>query len=161
MAGSAIGTALYTGQQTVGGGYKSGEVLRPCGSQTPDDASGQYDKGQAGAEADTPLLERGNSPGTGKERNGRKACRRAAIAAWYQDVVENKLKQKVNEKKSAVARPWEQKFLGYSMTWHKQLKLKIAPDECEQAEGESAQSDHGKPEQISESDNQCPDASAA
>ena len=38
--------------------------------------------------------------------------------------VENKLK--VNEKKSAVARPWEQKFLGYSMTWHKQLKLKIA-----------------------------------
>lgn len=57
MAGSAIGTALYTGQQTVGGGYKSGEVLRPCGSQTPDDASGQYDKVQAGAEADTPLLE--------------------------------------------------------------------------------------------------------
>ena len=36
-----------------------------------------------------------------------------------------------------------------------------SPDECEQAEGESPQSDHGKPEQISESDNQCPDASAA
>ncbi|MEX3078845.1 hypothetical protein ABOB72_22645 [Escherichia coli] len=32
----------------------------------------------------------------------------------------------MNEKKNAVARPWEQKFLGYSMTWHKQLKLKIA-----------------------------------
>ena len=28
--------------------------------------------------------------------------------------VENKLKLKVNEKKSAVARPWERKFLGYS-----------------------------------------------
>lgn len=36
-----------------------------------------------------------------------------------------------------------------------------SPDEREEAEGESPQSDHGKPEQISESDNQCPDASAA
>lgn len=34
-------------------------------------------------------------------------------------------------------------------------------DEREQAEGESPQSDHGKPESISESDNQCPDASVA
>ncbi len=33
---------------------------------------------------------------------------------------------KVNEKKSAVARPWERKFPGYSVTWHKQAKLKIA-----------------------------------
>ncbi|WP_284151387.1 group II intron reverse transcriptase/maturase [Desulfofustis limnaeus] len=33
----------------------------------------------------------------------------------------------VNEGKSAVARPWERKFLGYSMTWHKQPKLRIAP----------------------------------
>ncbi|HBN1706129.1 TPA: group II intron reverse transcriptase/maturase [Escherichia coli] len=40
--------------------------------------------------------------------------------------VENKLKLKVNEKKSAVARPWERRFLGYSVTWHKQAKLKIA-----------------------------------
>ncbi|HBC1013504.1 TPA: group II intron reverse transcriptase/maturase, partial [Escherichia coli] len=40
--------------------------------------------------------------------------------------VENKLKLKVNEKKSEVARPWERKFLGYSVTWHKQAKLKIA-----------------------------------
>ncbi|WCE53737.1 reverse transcriptase domain-containing protein [Escherichia coli] len=38
--------------------------------------------------------------------------------------VENKLK--VNEKKSAVARPGDWKFLGYSVTWHKQAKLKIA-----------------------------------
>ena len=36
-----------------------------------------------------------------------------------------------------------------------------SPDEREQAEGESPQSDDGKPEQISESDNQCSDASAA
>jgi group II intron reverse transcriptase/maturase len=33
----------------------------------------------------------------------------------------------VNAAKSAVARPWERKFLGYSLTWHKVPKLKIAP----------------------------------
>lgn len=59
-AGGATGTALHTGWQTVGGGYGSGEVLRPGGSQTPDDASGQNDKGQAGAVTDTPLPESGN-----------------------------------------------------------------------------------------------------
>ena len=37
------------------------------------------------------------------------------------------------------------------------VEAENSPDECEQAEGESAQSDHGKPEH----DNQCPDASAA
>jgi group II intron reverse transcriptase/maturase len=41
--------------------------------------------------------------------------------------LEQRLKLKVNASKSAVARPWEQKFLGYSMTWHKKPKLKIAP----------------------------------
>jgi RNA-directed DNA polymerase len=30
--------------------------------------------------------------------------------------------------KSAVARPWERKFLGYSMTWHRKPKLRIAPE---------------------------------
>ncbi|WP_279625386.1 group II intron maturase-specific domain-containing protein, partial [Xenorhabdus eapokensis] len=32
----------------------------------------------------------------------------------------------INKKKSAVARPWERKFLGYSVTWHKSVRLKIA-----------------------------------
>lgn len=36
------------------------------------------------------------------------------------------LKLTVNEKKSAVARPWERKFLGYSVTWHKVARLKVA-----------------------------------
>jgi RNA-directed DNA polymerase len=40
--------------------------------------------------------------------------------------LERRLKLKVNVSKSAVARPWERKFLGYSMTWHKKPKLKIA-----------------------------------
>jgi len=37
------------------------------------------------------------------------------------------LKLTVNVAKSAVAHPWERKFLGYSVTWHKAPKLKIAP----------------------------------
>ena len=40
--------------------------------------------------------------------------------------LERRLKLKVNASKSAVARSWERKFLGYSMTWHKKPKLKIA-----------------------------------
>ena len=37
------------------------------------------------------------------------------------------LRLQVNQTKSAVARPWDRKFLGYSMTWHKQPRLRIAP----------------------------------
>ena len=40
--------------------------------------------------------------------------------------LERKLKLRVNRDKSAVARPWKRKFLGYSVTWHKQARLKIA-----------------------------------
>jgi group II intron reverse transcriptase/maturase len=40
--------------------------------------------------------------------------------------LEQRLKLKVNVSKSAVARPWQRKFLGYSMTWHKKPRLKIA-----------------------------------
>jgi RNA-directed DNA polymerase len=38
----------------------------------------------------------------------------------------DRLKLTVNEAKSAVARPWQRKFLGYSMTWHREPKLRIA-----------------------------------
>jgi RNA-directed DNA polymerase len=37
-----------------------------------------------------------------------------------------RLRLHVNEKKSAVARPWQRKFLGYTMTFHKQPRLKPA-----------------------------------
>ena len=40
--------------------------------------------------------------------------------------LECNLKLRVNREKSAVARPWARKFLGYSFTWHKQARLKIA-----------------------------------
>src|SRR6202158_4719651 len=41
--------------------------------------------------------------------------------------IEHKLKLKVNETKSAVGRPQERKFLGFSFTSGKELKRKIAP----------------------------------
>jgi group II intron reverse transcriptase/maturase len=37
------------------------------------------------------------------------------------------LKLTVNTAKSAVAEPWKRKFLGYSLTWHKAPRLRIAP----------------------------------
>ncbi|MBA3255653.1 MAG: hypothetical protein H0T64_03255 [Pyrinomonadaceae bacterium] len=40
--------------------------------------------------------------------------------------LERRLRLKVNAEKSAVARPWERKFLGYSMTWHRESRLKVA-----------------------------------
>jgi RNA-directed DNA polymerase len=41
--------------------------------------------------------------------------------------LEKKLRLKVNRAKSAVARPWDRKFLGYSMTMHTVPRLKAAP----------------------------------
>ena len=44
------------------------------------------------------------------------------------------LKLTVNMAKSAVAHPWKRKFLGYSLTWHKAPKLKIAPTSLKRLE---------------------------
>jgi RNA-directed DNA polymerase len=41
--------------------------------------------------------------------------------------ITRKLKLKVNEEKSAVAQPWKRKFLGFSFTWNRQPKRRIAP----------------------------------
>ena len=40
--------------------------------------------------------------------------------------LQDRLKLRVNAKKSAVARPWDRKFLGYSMTSHYEPRLKTA-----------------------------------
>jgi RNA-directed DNA polymerase len=40
--------------------------------------------------------------------------------------LQEQLKLKVNAEKSAVDRPWNRKFLGYTMTWNKQPRLKVA-----------------------------------
>jgi len=39
----------------------------------------------------------------------------------------NRLRLVVNRDKSAVARPWNRKFLGYSVTVHREPKLRVAP----------------------------------
>jgi len=45
-----------------------------------------------------------------------------------------RLQLTVNATKSAVAAPWERKFLGYSLTWHKAPKLRIAPTSLKRLE---------------------------
>ena len=47
----------------------------------------------------------------------------ASVSAFLTE----KLKLKVNREKSAVARPWERKFLGFSFTSGRELKRRLAP----------------------------------
>src|SRR5207245_522530 len=54
-----------------------------------------------------------------------------------------KLKLTVNAAKSAVADPWKRKFLGYSLTWHKAPKLKIAPTSLKRLEDKIRDVLHG------------------
>ena len=42
--------------------------------------------------------------------------------------LEKRLRLTVNQKKSAVDRPWNRQFLGYTVTFHKRAKLQVAPD---------------------------------
>jgi len=43
------------------------------------------------------------------------------------EFITKKLKLKVNEQKSAVSKPSKRKFLGFSFTWHREPKRRIAP----------------------------------
>jgi RNA-directed DNA polymerase len=45
--------------------------------------------------------------------------------------LEHRLKLKVNKEKSAVDRPQKRKFLGYSMTFHREPRLRVAPASIE------------------------------
>ena len=74
------------------------------------------------------------------ERRGHRFCRYAddcnvyvksrrageRVMATLKAFLWGKLRLKVNEAKSSVTRPWEAKFLGYSMTVHHQPRLKVA-----------------------------------
>jgi len=53
--------------------------------------------------------------------------------------LERRLKLKVNQAKSAAGRPWNRKFLGYSMTWHVEPKLKVAAESVERMKGKLRQ----------------------
>jgi RNA-directed DNA polymerase len=75
------------------------------------------------------------------ERRGHQFCRYADDVNIYvgsrragERVLESierflvrRLRLCVNRQKSAVERPWKRVFLGYSMTWHKRPRLKVAP----------------------------------
>jgi RNA-directed DNA polymerase len=74
------------------------------------------------------------------ERRGHKFCRYADDCNIYvqsrsagervmksiTSFLERRLRLKVNAEKSAVARPWERKFLGYSTTSNREPRLKVA-----------------------------------
>jgi RNA-directed DNA polymerase len=49
--------------------------------------------------------------------------------------LEKRLRLKVNREKSAVDRPWKREFLGYTMTWHRQPKLKVSPESVQRIRG--------------------------
>lgn len=53
------------------------------------------------------------------------------VMASLASFLEGRLRLKVNASKSAVARPWERKFLGYSMTGERNPRLKVAPQSVE------------------------------
>jgi len=59
--------------------------------------------------------------------------RRAAerVMASMTQFLEGRLKLKVNVAKSAVDRPWNRTFLGYSMTWHKNPRIKVSDSSIE------------------------------
>jgi RNA-directed DNA polymerase len=50
------------------------------------------------------------------------------VMASLERFLTERLRLKVNRDKSAVARPWERKFLGYSVTVHREPKLRVAPE---------------------------------
>ena len=54
----------------------------------------------------------------------RRAGQRVLVSV--SNFLERRLRLKVNWEKSAVARPWQRKFLGYSMTSHIRPRLKVA-----------------------------------
>jgi RNA-directed DNA polymerase len=51
----------------------------------------------------------------------------ARVMASLERFLQRRLRLKVNHAKSAVARPWERTFLGYSVTHHHLPRLKVSP----------------------------------
>jgi RNA-directed DNA polymerase len=83
------------------------------------------------------------------ERRGHKFCRYADDANVYVGTkrsgervlssltryLAKQLGLKVNQEKSAVDRPWNRKFLGYSLTFHRKPRLKVAKASIERLKG--------------------------
>jgi RNA-directed DNA polymerase len=83
------------------------------------------------------------------ERRGHKFCRYADDCNVYvqsrsagervmksiTSFVDRRLRLKVNVEKSAVARPWERKFLGYSLTPNREPRLNVARESVKRLKG--------------------------
>ena len=83
------------------------------------------------------------------ERRGHKFCRYADDCNIYVQTqasgervlksvtrfLSERLRLKVNAEKSAVGRPWQRKFLGYSITWEKKPRLKVAKESVQRFKG--------------------------
>jgi RNA-directed DNA polymerase len=48
------------------------------------------------------------------------------VMASLERFLRERLRLQINREKSAVARPWKRKFLGYTVTWHRDPQLKVA-----------------------------------
>ena len=48
------------------------------------------------------------------------------VMASIEGFLNRRLRLRINRDKSAVDRPWKRVFLGYTMTWHKRPRLKVA-----------------------------------
>jgi len=57
------------------------------------------------------------------------------VMASLERFLAKRLRLTVNRDKSAVARPWQRKFLGYSVTSHRKPKLKVAPESLRRLKG--------------------------
>jgi RNA-directed DNA polymerase len=53
------------------------------------------------------------------------------VMASLERFLSKRLRLRINRDKSAVARPWNRKFLGYSVTTHKEPKLKVSKESLE------------------------------
>ena len=83
------------------------------------------------------------------ERRGHQFCRYADDCNIYvqsqsagervmksiSSFLDRRLRLKVNAEKSAVARPWERKFLGYSLTSNREPRLKVAKESVKRLKG--------------------------
>ena len=57
-----------------------------------------------------------------------RTSRATSNGKYHNDLLKENFDLKVNEKKSAVDRPWKRKFLGFSFTFNKEPKVRIAKE---------------------------------
>jgi len=57
------------------------------------------------------------------------------VLASLERFLRKRLRLRINRDKSAVARPWQRQFLGYSVTIHRKPRLKVAPKSVKRLKG--------------------------